>query len=166
MCCGCYKLVKGTADDSHCKIHAGNPDNGALQMVQALRNEDYNGRILLEVPGWSHIPAGKRQGRVKSSKRGGQLKAGPDMRCDIVLEKYEGAIHAEVRAGMKFDDVVAVELDGSEHRYRKKTKRRDTSKKKTAPFTVLSVQHDRGKVPPSGDMFWQGEAEKVLSKWQ
>lgn len=161
--CGCTKLIKDTTDTSLCDVHGGDADAGAEEMVQALR-ERFKGRLFLEVPGWSHVPAGRQMGRRMSGRRGGQLRAGPDMHFDIVLERYEGAIHELVPAGMKSENVIAVELNGPEHKQKKKVKRRDKSKKGSAPVAVLPVNFFE-EVPEKGDAFWQEEADKVLSRW-
>ena len=162
--CGCSKLVKNT-NVTLCKVHGPKPHQGTLQFVTALRRR-YTGRVLLEVPGWSHLPAGRRQGRKKSGDGAGQLCSGKDMGHDIVIERYTGAIYSPVVVGAESPDVVGVEMNGPDHKQNPKIQSRDAAKVVAAPFTVVSVAWGKKKkAPPIDDDFWDEEVDKVLSKW-
>lgn len=162
--CGCWKMVKGPVASTLCThVHGPTPDQGALQMVTALRGEGYKGRLYVELCGFSHAAAGNHQGRALK----GKLRAGPDKRHDLVLERYRNAINEEVLAGTQTSDVVGIELDGSEHEWRPITQKRDKKKaaKAKGPFDVIRVKFPCDDVPATGDVFWQEEAEKILSAW-
>lgn len=164
--CGCVKYIKGPVLSTHCSIHGPQkPKAGCRPFVAAMRRAGYRGKVVTELPYWSRMQQGHRQGRKQSGAQGGQLQSGPDMRFDVTVEEFAGALHCKVPTGHKTDAVVAVELCGSEHRYRSKTRKRDTTKFDAAPFHVLHVDFDSKHVPADDDEFWDEEAEKVMSRW-
>ncbi len=160
--CGCLKPLADApaeGEDSWCPAHGPNGRVPLRQTLEALRGLQYEGRFLLEVPAWSHVGAGKRQGRTAGGALGTSRS---DMSVDIVLERHHDAIFAAVQPGQTSADLLGVEVSGPEHGTRGCTIKRDNKKFDTTPFKVLTVKH-----PPDDDnpLYYQEEAERVLIAW-
>ena len=158
--CGCLRPMNSEPRETkHCTAHGRFRKRGMREMVQALRECGYEGRILIEVPVWSHAVCGKRQGRTPS----GDLQTGHvDLSVDIVLEKMPGDIYSTWNPPRKTSALLGIEVCGLEHRTNTDVQRRDVKKQHNSPFEVVQVWH-REIADEDNEFYYDEEAEKCLS---
>jgi len=147
-------------EPAHCPAHGVNADKkkGLREMLAEFRALQYTGRFLMEVPAWSHVHTGKRQGRSSGGALGSTK---PDMFVDGVLERHHNAIFSRVEPEEECPDLLGVEVSGKEHGTRGPTIKADNKKSRAVPFKVLTVKH----APDDDPLHYPAEAYKVLYGW-
>ena len=150
--CGCWRFeLVESAGNTACLTHANdNPKAGHVEFTAAARAAGYNGKIFLQHPFWS-VP-----GKYLSRRPRGQFTGAPAFYVDMVFEKTEGA----VRAG-KCEQMVCVEIDGSEHEQSAKCKKADRNKEAAVTCRFLRVSVRQVEQEDDGD--YSVEADRIVS---
>jgi hypothetical protein len=147
--CGCARFLAKAPATAACPIHARHkPEQGHFQVVEALRQVGYTGRVFLQYPMWSMA------GKHLSKRPNGLFYSAPAYAIDMVLEASEGAARA-----CNVAQLVGVEVDGIDHKAAT-TQVSDRVKEQCAKVAILRV--DIPTVVHEGDGDWEAEADRIL----